>query len=120
MIRFYLDEMDSQYTAAAARRLGLDALSVHDVGREGRSDWEVLQWAAQEQRCVVTRNATHFIRGTRRAFQIGAPHAGVVLVPRSLPSRDFGALATALATFAAEHPDGLPPYTIVWLRRARR
>ena len=51
-------------------------------------------------------------------YRLALPHAGVLCVPDSLPGNDFRAVAEALAHYAREHPDGLPPYTGDWLRRA--
>ncbi|MGH2583361.1 MAG: hypothetical protein ACRDJE_00430 [Dehalococcoidia bacterium] len=50
----------------------------------------------------------------------GLPHAGVVFVPRSLRSNDFGGVAAAIVRFDEQHPDGVPPYSTWWLSPARR
>jgi hypothetical protein len=46
------------------------------------------------------------------------PHAGVILVPRSLRYGRPGRFADALADLARLHPEGLPPYTVLWLTPA--
>lgn len=114
-MRFYLDEDLSHRIAELARARGCDVLSSHECGRDGLRDEEQLRLAAAEGRCFVTRNRDDFIALTVRCFQDGAPHAGVLIVPDSLPADDFAALAAAVVAYAEEHPEGLPAYTIDFL-----
>lgn len=104
-MRFLLDEDLSPVAAETARGLGLDAESVHEVGRRGHSDREQLELAASDGRIFVTRNRDDFIRLTIEAFQTGAPHAGVLIVPRSLPNHHPERLAHALRGWRDEHPE---------------
>ena len=115
MIRFYLDE-DLPYRAAViARANGLDVVSSHECGRNGLPDEEQLRLAAEEGRCLVTRNRDDFEALTLRFFENEWPHTGVLIVSRSLPNRDASRLARALLAYARAHEDGLPSYTISWL-----
>jgi hypothetical protein len=117
-MRFYLDEMFSPRIAAIARAQGSDVTSSHESGQDSTTDDVQLHFAAQEGRCVVTRNYDHFIEETLRGAENGDPHAGVLLVPKSLPGGNFAAIAAAIVHFDHLHPNGLPPYTIVWLSPA--
>ena len=91
--------------AETARGLGLDAVSVHEVGRRGYGDAEQLAFAAAEGRIFITRNRDDFIFLTVEAFRTGEPHAGVLIVPRSLPNHHPARIAHALRRWCDEHPD---------------
>ncbi|GGN01271.1 hypothetical protein GCM10007092_14120 [Thermus composti] len=64
------------------RRPGTDVLRVVDVGLGGRSDAEVLAWAAERGRVVVSKDrATMGLEAIRR-LEAGAPMPGLILVRR--------------------------------------
>ncbi len=117
-MRYYLDEDLSYKIAVIAQRRGLDIVSAHVWGHSGVDDEHVLVLAAEDDRCVVTQNYRDFVRLSRQFEERGLPQAGVILVPRSVPANDFAAGAAALVHFDRKHPDGLGPYTVVWLKRA--
>jgi predicted nuclease of predicted toxin-antitoxin system len=118
-MRFYLDEDLSDRIAAIARELGLDVVSSHECGRDGLSDEEQLRLAAQDGRCLVTRNRDHFVRLTVRFFENQWPHVGILIVPRSLLNDDFAGIASALRAYARRLEEALPSYTIDFLAAAR-
>lgn len=119
-LRFVLDADLSPKVLAPARGLGLDVLSVHDVGIAEAPDDEVLRWAAREGRVVVTRNRDDFVEWTTIFFHRAAPHAGVLIVPTHLsiqrPERLAHALqrwSDAMAATLGDQP--LSPYFIGYL-----
>jgi len=118
--RYYLDEHLSPVIAALCReRYGLDVLSTEAAGRKGRTDEEQLAFAASERRCIVTRDRDDFIELTFAFAASGRPHAGVLVVPASMPTDEFAQIAAAIDRYDREHPAGMPPYMLDYLRRGR-
>lgn len=116
-MKFYLDEDQSATTARVARqRHGLDVTSSHELGWDHALDEEQLLYAAREGRCIVTRNGSDFIALTDIFEAEQLPHAGVLIVPRSIPNDAFARIARALAWYHDQYPDGAPPYFVSYLR----
>jgi hypothetical protein len=115
-MRFLLDEDVHPDAATAARALGLDAVSVHELGRVGGGfpDHLQLRFAAAEKRVLVTRNRDDYIRLTLAFFQTGEPHAGVLVIPFSIPNEHPGRIARALHRWQVKRASGAGPdsYTI--------
>lgn len=108
MSRFLTDEDVSPRVAEIGRGMGLDVVSVRDAGRLGWSDDDQLRAAAREERIFVTYNRDDYILLTRRFFQDREPHAGVLIVPGSIPRKDPDRLARALAVWSREHTEPVP------------
>ena len=77
MARFYSDENVPQPVVAELRRLGHDVLTVVETGAANRAipDEEVLAFAAENGRTVLTLNRKDFIRLHREQPN----HAGIVI-----------------------------------------
>lgn len=107
--------MLSPVIAEIARRAGIDIVSIDERHRKGVSDQDLFLLAAAESRCLVTVNHKDFVPMTRRFLAQRLAHAGVLLLPGSVSTNAYAAIASALIRFAEQSPDGLQPYEIRWL-----
>lgn len=104
-MRFLLDEDLPPSAAEIARNLGLDVVSVHEVGRRGYSDDEQLRFAASEERVFITRNRDDFLLLTVEFFRAGEPHTGVLIVGRKLPNDRPERIAHAIKRWSDARAD---------------
>ncbi|WP_179137171.1 DUF5615 family PIN-like protein [Candidatus Entotheonella palauensis] len=95
-MRFLLDEDVNPAVAEIGRGLGLDVVSVHKIQRNGFDDDSQLHYAAADNRIFVTRNRDDFIKLTIDFFQVGHVHAGLLIVPHSLPNNQPARIAHSL------------------------
>jgi len=119
-LRFLLDEDLSPRIAQTARGLGLDVVSVHEIGRRGLSDYDQLTRAAADDRVFVTRNRDDFIHWTREFYKGLLPHPGVLIVSRGIPPDKPERVAHALSRWVQNakdhhHEDHPGPYCIDFL-----
>jgi predicted nuclease of predicted toxin-antitoxin system len=109
---FLLDEDLPPAAARIARGLGIEAHSVHELGRTGHGDEDQLDFATSRQWIMVTRNRDDYIELTTRAFATNRPHHGVLLVGRRTPNTDPEGIAHSLAAWArcsSSRMSGPPP-----------
>jgi len=105
-VKLILDEDLSPEVVRQLRRQKIDAVSVHEVGRRGLSDRGQLVLAADDGRCLVTRNRNDFIRLTQEFFARGQAHAGVLIVPWTYAPDRPAVIAKAVARYTLRHGDG--------------
>jgi predicted nuclease of predicted toxin-antitoxin system len=103
-LRFLLDEDLPPRAAEVGRNLGLDVVSVHEVGRRGYSDDEQLRFAAREGRMLLTRNGDDFLMLSVEFYRAGEPYPGVLIVGRNLPNDRPERIAHALKRWADARP----------------
>jgi len=99
------------------RKHQVDAVSTHEVNMAQALDREQLAYAASQGRSMVTRNRDDFVRLTVQFFNEFRPHCGVLIVPHIIPGDKFRIVADGIRKYASEHPSGMEPYTIDFLRR---
>jgi hypothetical protein len=90
MLRLLSDEnFDDRVVQGVLRRLpGLDLVRVLDVGLRQTADPVVLEWAAGEDRILVTHDESNIPTHARARINAGLIMPGVFLVPDELPIRD--------------------------------
>lgn len=77
--RFLTDEDVFADIAVGLRDRGFDAVSVPEAGRLSEDDLSQLQWAADQNRIVVTFNVGDFVRLHGEWLRSGQSHAGLVV-----------------------------------------
>ncbi|MHB0874983.1 MAG: DUF5615 family PIN-like protein [Anaerolineae bacterium] len=105
-LTFLLDEDISYRVAEGLRRRGVDAVSVHELGRanQGMPDEDQLAYAAAEGRVLVTYNRADYQALDASWRVTGRPHAGIVwCAERSIPRRAIGDLVRAIEALASQH-----------------
>jgi predicted nuclease of predicted toxin-antitoxin system len=107
-LRLLLDEMYASLVARELRARGHDVVSVHDAPGRGTPDEDVLEYACNEGRAVVTENVRDYRPLTEARIVAGGSHCGLVLTTeKRWPRSDVGALVAALdqlLTSTAEQP----------------
>lgn len=120
-IRFLLDENIHPRVAESAWEQDVDVVSVIDLRRRGRSDFEQLEFAAEQDRVLVTRNRADYLHWTREFYHRGLPHGGLLLVEEGLPNDQPEMLARALSrwarAYAARDEIGFGAYHVDFLKR---
>jgi predicted nuclease of predicted toxin-antitoxin system len=109
-VRLYLDEDVPVQIAPPLRRAGFDVLTTREAGRLCTTDESQLDFAAAEQRVLITRNRDDFTELTERFADASRPHAGVLILPSSFAQSDIGGMARAIVHYFATHPLGVPAY----------
>jgi hypothetical protein len=80
-------------------------ISALEIGNAGLPDLLQLEFAAHEDRCLVTTDRGDFNRVYLGFLERNQPHSGILIVPRSLPSDYFSRIAQALRRYAEPHVD---------------
>jgi len=74
--------------ALLRRNPDLDIVRIQDVDLSGASDPAVLEWAAQEQRVLLTHDVSTITRYAYERVKKRQPMPGVFEVPGNLPTRE--------------------------------
>lgn len=90
-------------------------MSAHEAGNIQLTDPEQLAYASREGRCLVTRNARHFLVLAREAIQRQQPHAGILFCSPRFTGAETRTLADQLARVAKRYPKGFGPYDLLYL-----
>lgn len=116
-MKYYLDEDLSPKIAEILKKHRIDAVSTHDVGMTQASDMEQLEYAASKGRCLVTRNRNDFIRLTVQFFNEHRPHAGILIIPHTLPCDNFSLISKTVIKYDSAYSGSINPYGIDFLKQ---
>jgi len=97
MLKFYSNENFPMDIVRELRKLGYDVLTSYDAGQanQGIPDEDVLTFAIQQERAVITLNRDDFIELHRS----GIPHNGIIICKTD---RDYVGQAQTLHTYLQE------------------
>jgi hypothetical protein len=87
MIRFLADEDFNRRILRGLKRrlLALDVVRVQDVGLMTQPDTEVLEWAANENRIILTHDVTTMSKHAFDRVEQGLKMSGVIEVSQNIP-----------------------------------
>lgn len=104
MMRLFLDaHLSSRAIAAPLRAQGHDVRCVdEEIALEGLDDEPLLALATADERVLVTANVKDFVPILADWASTQRAHAGCILIPRSLPQDQFGAIIESLGRLLAE------------------
>lgn len=114
-MKFYLDQDLPSNIAVELRRRRVDVETTAQAGNTHASDREQLAYATRTGRCLVTRNARHFLALAEEAIRRQTAHPGIVLCPPSYRGNEIARIVAKLADIAAKYPDGPGAYAVLYL-----
>ena len=105
MLRLAVDEdFDNRIVRGLLRLLPtLDIVRVQDAGLLGKSDPAVLEWAATENRTLLTHDATTMTKHAYARVESGKPMAGVFEIGQEIPIGEAIADLILIATCSLDN-----------------
>jgi hypothetical protein len=106
MLRLLSDENFDGNVVAGVRRCypEIDLVRAQDVGLSGREDPDVLAWAAEHGRILLTRDKKTMIEYAKRRVDDGLPMPGVFVLRRRISIKD-AIEAVWMVAEASDHAD---------------
>ena len=89
MLRLLIDQdLDHDILRGVIRRIPkLDVVTAFEIGMSSTTDPELLTWAAQEKRVIITHDRTTMPAHAVNLIREGKDIAGLIIVPRKLALR---------------------------------
>jgi predicted nuclease of predicted toxin-antitoxin system len=100
---------DEHVNVTACRQLkadGVDVVHALEVGLGSTPDADILRWAIEQDRIVVTRNYQDFAPLVQSLAGRGVPFPGVLFLSTSVRQNDVGAHVQAIRGFVAAFEGG--------------
>lgn len=101
-IKLYIDEDVWGGLASALRERGYDAVDVHEMEQEGRSDDEQFAYAVAEGRAMLVYNKCDYVPLARDYFYSKRSHWGIIISCQLRPGELLRRVLRLLEAFSAE------------------
>jgi predicted nuclease of predicted toxin-antitoxin system len=101
--RLLLDEDVRAQLAIILRDRGYEAIHVNELGRRGALDAELLEYATESGRTILTHNVSDFVLLDRTWRHTGREHPGIV-VSNQLPLGDLRRRTLRMLSRCEPHP----------------
>jgi len=85
--KLFLDEDVHSGLALALRKRGYDVVHAQELDRKGRSDYEQVAFAIQQERCIFSFNVKDFVILHNEFMKTQQEHFGIIL-SKQLPFKD--------------------------------
>ena len=86
-LKLLLDEDVHSGLALALRKRGYDVVHAQELDRKGRSDYEQIAFAIQQERCIFSFNVKDFVILHNEFMETQQEHFGII-VSKQLPFRE--------------------------------
>jgi hypothetical protein len=100
-IKVYLDEDVHHLIAHALRLRGWEAITTVDAGRQGSTDLEQIQFAAEHGYTILSYNVSDFARLHYEIAGEGNHHAGIIVATQDNPVANARTVLELVSTFSA-------------------
>jgi|SRR3989338_2598166 len=98
-MKFLADEHIELSIVTGLKLLGIDAISANEAGKRESDDEEILRFANENDRVVITRDSDFL-----KLHNKGAEHAGIVFIPKFLTiGKMIGEIEKVSMLFDSEH-----------------
>ena len=98
-MKFLADEHIELSIVTGLNLIGIDVISVNEAGKRESDDEEILRFAKEKERVIVTRDSD-FVKLHKK----GVEHAGIVFISKFLAiGRTIGEIEKVSMLFESEH-----------------
>ena len=118
-MKYLTDEHIPLLLAQLLRTAGIDVRTAQECGLLGQPDEELLAFAAQESRCLVTANVRDFPRIARDFAAHDERHAGIACGFGTMPTTEAQHVAAQLVRLHEQYPHGVDFDLFVYLIRSK-
>jgi predicted nuclease of predicted toxin-antitoxin system len=101
-IDIMLDEDVNVLVAEIVRSRGFNVITTSEIGRNGKSDEEQLEFSSQNQYAILTHNRIDFENLAKEYFVEGKTHCGVIIAVRRAPQEIARRLFVILNSIPAD------------------
>lgn len=77
--KLYLDEDVHADLAEALRKRGFDVVHTQEINKKGSNDFEQINYAIEEERCILSHNIRDFVLLHNYFMKNNLSHCGIIL-----------------------------------------